>query len=218
MGKSSTYKFETCKVFPTEHESAPSSAFAMSGRLETVKKIQPIYKSPDKWDKHLSMHVQRGMQGSWDRQKYKEALTPYECTLEVAASSTRNTSPSPHLAPRTPYQHHLSLFHLGRTPLRIAREAWQIVLQISQPPPLLDTSPLLGCLLDGQTTLATTATHRAPLPMRRAVSRAPSATALLATRLSARHHALATSTSSTSSRSSIRRTHSARRTSTTRTR
>lgn len=51
----------------------------MSGQLETVKKIEPIYKSPDKWDTHLSMHVKRGMQGSWDKRKSKNAMTPYEC-------------------------------------------------------------------------------------------------------------------------------------------
>lgn len=51
----------------------------MSGQLETVKKIEPIYKSPDKWDTHLAMHVKRGMQGSWDKRKSKNALTPFEC-------------------------------------------------------------------------------------------------------------------------------------------
>ena len=62
----------------------------MSGRLEHVKKIQPIYKSPDKWDKHLAMHVKRGMQGSWDRKKYKDALTPFECMCHSLSLSRRS--------------------------------------------------------------------------------------------------------------------------------
>ena len=53
----------------------------MSGQLETVKKIEPIYKSPDKWDTHLAMHVKRGMQGSWSGPRLDSSILRTELLM-----------------------------------------------------------------------------------------------------------------------------------------
>lgn len=62
--------------------------------------INPLYKSPDNYQKHLALSVQRGVQGGGSGKKGREkaALNPYECACLARPATLRafSSAATPH--------------------------------------------------------------------------------------------------------------------------